>query len=109
MVPEIKTFEEARRTLGSAFLAGLKPYAECRRGKRSGPVKIVPCGYRSELHLETLIWTRGAKYPCARLAQRLKCPRCGGLAVTLVWMPSDNPKERAQRDLYQCVVAVNGW
>lgn len=92
-------------TLGEAYLGGLRPYARCLRGKRSGPVKIVPCGYDAALHLESLIWTRGAKFPCWRLASRMKCPRCGGTAVQIDWMPGTSPGARAARDLYQCVVA----
>jgi hypothetical protein len=70
-----------------------------------GPVKVEPCGYATELDLESLIWTRGAKYPCWRLASRLKCPRCGGTAVEVAWLPGGSPAVRAGRDLYQCVVA----
>lgn len=106
MSRESRTLVEASQTLGAAFLAGLRPHVRCQRGKRSGPVKREPCGYDTELHLESLIWTRGAKYPCWRLAQRLKCPRCGGMAVQLAWLPGGSPAARAGRDLYQCVIAA---
>lgn len=97
---------EVSRTLGAAFLEGLRPHARCRRGKRSGPVKQEPCGYAAPLDLESLIWTRGAKYPCWRLEQRLRCPRCGGMSISLAWLPTGSPAARAGRDLYQCVVAA---
>ena len=35
------------------------------------------CGYRAELDMETLECTRGRGFPLARLAERLRCPRCG--------------------------------
>ncbi len=106
MSSEVRTLVEASQTLGAAFLAGLRPHARCLRGKRSGPVKREPCGYSAELDLESLIWTRGARFPCWRLPQFLKCPRCGGTAVSLSWLPGASPAQRAARDLYQCVVAA---
>lgn len=108
MTAEIRTLVEASQTLGAAFLAGLRPHARCQRGKRSGPVKQEPCGYAATLDLESLIWTRGAKFPCWRLAQRLRCPRCGGMSVELAWLPGSSPAARAGRDLYQCTVAATG-
>lgn len=99
---------EASQTLGAAFLSGLQPQAQCRRGKRIGPVKVEPCGYRADLDLETLIWTRGARFPCWRLHHRLKCPRCGGTNVEVLWWPSGDRPTRAARDLYQCVIAAGG-
>ena len=106
MSQDARTLVEASQTLGAAFLAGLRPHVRCLRGKRMGPVKVEPCGYATELDLESLIWTRGAKYPCWRLTSRLKCPRCGGMAVELAWLPGGSPAARASRDLYQCVVAA---
>lgn len=102
------TYSPAMETLGAAFLAGLQPHARCLRGKRMGPVKVEPCGYAAALDLESLIWTRGAKYPRWRLAQRLRCPRCGGMAVDLSWLPCASRADRARQDLYQCVVASGG-
>jgi hypothetical protein len=93
-------------TLGEAFLAGWEPHVRCLRGSRNGPAKIEPCGYTTTLDLESLIWTRGATYPCWRLRKRLKCPRCGGLAVRLSWSPGASRAERARRDLCQCVAAA---
>lgn len=107
MTRETHHLVEASQTLGAAFLAGLRPHARCRRGKRIGPVKVEPCGYAYDLDLESLIWAKGARYPCWRLAQqRLRCPRCGGLSVDLCWLPGGSPAARAARDLYQCRVAA---
>ncbi len=95
------------RTLGEAFLEGLQPSVHCLRDHRNGPVKRELCGYRADLDLESLIWTRGAKYPCWRLRQKLKCPRCGGTAVDVSWHQVLSGAERARRHLYQCAEAAN--
>lgn len=109
MSPEAQTrhLVEASQTLGAAFLAGLQPQAQCRRGKRIGPVKVEPCGYRALLDLESLIWTRGAKFPCWKLVSRLKCPRCGGTNLEVYWLPGASPAARAASDLVQCAVAAS--
>lgn len=79
-------------------MAGYRPHAQCQRGSRIGPVKVEKCGYRYELDFETLIWAKGAAYPCWKLARkRLKCPRCGGLAVEVVWLPGPPTAARAAR------------
>jgi hypothetical protein len=90
--------------LGEAFLAGLSPHVRCLREKRRGPVKIDPCGYHADLDLESLIWTRGASFPCGRLRQRLRCPRCGGISVEINWHRTYAAAERTRRDLYQCAI-----
>jgi hypothetical protein len=97
---------EASHTLGAAFLAGLQPHGHCRRGKRMGIVKVEPCGYSAALDLESIIWTRGAKFPCWRLPQRLRCPRCGGMSVEVAWLPGPPPGVHAARALYQCAIAA---
>jgi hypothetical protein len=106
MSAQSRALIEASQTLGAAFLAGLQVHAMCRRGNRIGIVKVEPCGYDAMLELESLIWTRGAKYPCWRLAQRLKCPRCGGMSIEVAWVPGTSPAARRSRDLYQCAVAA---
>jgi hypothetical protein len=78
---------EACPTLGDAALAGLRPHAACVCGKRSGIGKVEPCGFSAYLDLGSIIWTRGANFPCWRLSQRLKCPQCGGTSIELVWLP----------------------
>lgn len=97
---------EASKTLADAWLEGLNPHVRCQRGRRMGPVKVEPCGYDAPLSLETLLWTRGARFPLWRLETRLKCPRCGGTAVTVAWIPGGSPGARAGRDLYQCDAAA---
>ena len=41
-------------------------------------------GYRKELDLETLVWTRGRAFPLSRLEARLGCPRCGSRDIVFV-------------------------
>jgi hypothetical protein len=79
MSAQSRDLKEASQTLGAAYLAGLQPHANCQRRNRIGIVKVVPCGYDAMLDLESLIWTRGAKFPCGQLAQRLRCPRWRGV------------------------------
>lgn len=42
-------------------------------------------GHRTELDLETLVFTRGRAFPLSWLASRLKCPRCGCWRVAVVF------------------------
>ena len=93
---------EASKTLADAWLRGLVPHVRCLRGPRSGPAKIERCGYTAPLSLETLIWTRGARFPCWRLATRLKCPCCGGVSVEVDWLPSLSPMDRGATRFYEC-------
>jgi hypothetical protein len=106
MSAQSRALIEASQTLGAAYLAGLQPHAKYQCRNRMEIVKVEPCGYDAMLDLESLIWTRGAKYPCWRLAQRLKCPRCGGMSIEVAWVPGASPAARRSRDLYQCVVVA---
>jgi hypothetical protein len=106
MSAESRRLVEASQTLGAAYLAGLRPHVTCLRGSRIGPTKVQACGYRADLDLESLIWTRGAKFPCWRLQQRLRCPRCGGMSIEVRWLPGPSVSARASRDLYQCAIAA---
>jgi hypothetical protein len=45
------------------------------------------CGYRKELDLETLVWTRGRAFPLSRLEARLRCPRCGSRDIVCLFEP----------------------
>jgi hypothetical protein len=45
------------------------------------------CAYRTELDLQTLVCTRGRDFPLARIAERLRCPRCGCRRVSVVFGP----------------------
>jgi hypothetical protein len=43
------------------------------------------CGYRTALDMLTLVATRGRDFPMARLAERLRCPRCGCRQVAVMF------------------------
>lgn len=106
MTEKTRRFVEASQTLGAAYLAGQRPRARCLRGKRLGPVKVEACGYAADLDFESIIWTRGAKFPCWRLADRLKCPVCGGTSVVVDWQPGPPRLNRSTPKLYQCHYAA---
>lgn len=96
------------KTLADAWLAGVRPVVACKRGKRAGPVKIEPCGYRAELSLETLLWTRGPGFPIWRLASRLMCPRCGWRSVGVAWMPGPPPPRDDAARLFHVETVIAG-
>jgi hypothetical protein len=48
------------------------------------------CIYRKQLHLDTLVCTRGPNFPLSRLESRLMCPACGSRRVTVVGEPPTN-------------------
>ena len=50
---------------------------------------IRECVYRTELDMETLVWTRVEHSRSSTLKSRLKCPRCGSRRVILLF---DIPK-----------------
>jgi DNA-directed RNA polymerase subunit RPC12/RpoP len=88
-------FSMAVENLGEALGAGWRITARCAWGKQEAMVRTRECVYRHELDLETLVWTRGATYPLARLESRLKCPRCGSRRVALLFHVPTIPKEKA--------------
>ena len=64
-------------TLGEAFQLGWCVTARCAQGKRMGMQQIRECIKRSELDMETLVWTRGPNFPLSRLSERMLCVRYG--------------------------------
>jgi hypothetical protein len=42
--------------------------------------------------MKTLVWTRGDNFPLDQLESRLKCPRCGGRRVKVIFSVPGNPK-----------------
>lgn len=73
-------------TLGEAYSFGWRVTVRCAWGKREAMKTRRECTYGAELDLQTLVWTRGAAYPLARLESRLKCPRCGSRRVRLAFI-----------------------
>ena len=45
--------------------------------------------------LETLVCTRGRDFPLARIAERLRCPRCGCRQVSVMFSPPKTPQLNA--------------
>jgi|GEM_PF-681843 len=74
-------------TIGEAFSLGWRLKARCAYGKREGLKSIRECTWTYDLDMLTLVTTRGRDFPLARLASRLRCPRCGSRRVAVVFMP----------------------
>jgi hypothetical protein len=71
-------------TLGEALSYGWRVTARCAAGKQDGMHRH-ECVYRAELDMQTLVWTRGRRFPLSRLESRLRCPMCGSRDVTLLF------------------------
>jgi hypothetical protein len=67
----------------------LRPWAP-----RDGMKQVRECVHGTELDLQTLVWTRGAGFPLARLESRMKCPRCGSRRVVLLFEPPSDARTR---------------
>lgn len=73
-------------TLGDAYTHSARDWMACAWGPMTeGYKRKRECHYRKDLDMETLLCTRGRDFPIARLAQRLRCPRCGSRDVRVVW------------------------
>ena len=77
----------AVETLGEAWNLGWRVHIRCAWGKRDGLKSIRECLFSAELDLQTLVCTRGRDFPLARLAERLRCPRCGSRRVAVLYDP----------------------
>jgi hypothetical protein len=58
------------------------------------------CGYRVDLDMETLVCTGGRDFPLARIAEQLRCPRCGCRRVAVMFGPPNG---------YELVAARSTW
>lgn len=73
-------------TLGDAFAHSAKVWIACAWGPVThGYQRKRECKYRYTLDLETLLITRGRGFPAARLAERVRCPRCGSRDMRVIW------------------------
>jgi len=83
-------------TLGDAYSEGWRVTVRCSYGRSESPrsQSSRECGYRKELDMETLVWTRGSAFPLSRLESRLRCPRCGSRYVVVLYQP---PRKIAAR------------
>jgi hypothetical protein len=84
-------------TLGEAYSLGWRITVRCAWGKREAMKTVRECRQSGELDMQTLVWTRGAAFPLARLESRLKCPRCGSRRVRLAFIV---PKESNRGQFY---------
>jgi hypothetical protein len=82
----------AIETIGEALTLGWRVHVRCDFGKRDGMKSIRPCVYGEELHLSTLVWTRGRAFPLDMLASRLRCPLCGSRRVRIAFTPPAAPQ-----------------
>jgi hypothetical protein len=78
-------------TLGEAWSAGWRIYVRCLDDGGEGLKRRKPCSYRAELEMQTLVCTRGRDFPIARIAERLRCPRCGCRRVSVMFRPPATP------------------
>lgn len=74
-------------TLGEALDASWRGHMRCAWGTREGMKSIRECRFGAELDMQTLVCTRGRAFPIARLAERLRCPRCGSRKIAVVFDP----------------------
>jgi hypothetical protein len=74
-------------TLGDAYSHSWGVHIRCLWDGREGLKHKRECLFRATLDLQTLVCTRGRAFPLARLAERLRCPRCGSRQVAVVFEP----------------------
>src|SRR6202035_3195933 len=88
-------------TLGEAWKLGWRVRARCLWGgpdphSRHNRISI-ECDTTVRLDMETLVWTRGHKFPLDQLSSRLKCPKCGERRVQVYFEVPGEPKARTVR------------
>ena len=74
-------------TLGEAWDRGWKLRISKPRGQGAAMKDALALARLSE----TIVWTHGREYPIARLAQRLKCPRCSSRVVSIQFIVPAEP------------------
>lgn len=83
-------------TLGDAWNHDAKVWMACAWGPYTNGMKRGrECQFRQDLDLMTLVCTRGRDFPVARLAERLRCPRCGSRKLRVVWSFPDVHRKNA--------------
>jgi len=75
-------------TIGEAWNFSWSLHMRCLDDGREGLKHKRPCGYRTELDLQTLVCTRGRDFPLAKISERLRCPRCGCRRVAVMFEPA---------------------
>jgi hypothetical protein len=71
-------------TLGDAYSAGWSVRVRCSREDPRGS-RASRCDFEGALDMATLVCTRGRGFPLARLASRLRCPRCGDMHIKILF------------------------
>jgi hypothetical protein len=74
-------------TLEEAWNGGWQLRMRCLDDGREGLKHKKRCSFRAELDMQTLVCTRGRDFPMARIAERLRCPRCGCREVAVMFAP----------------------
>lgn len=74
-------------TLGEALDLSWTVHMRCLHDGREGLKHRRDCTFRRQLDLENLVCTRGRDFPLGRLAERLRCPRCGCQRVVVMFGP----------------------
>jgi len=79
----------AIETIGEAFSLGWRVTVRCSHSREDGAhsKSSRECTYRKELDMETLVCTRGRGFPLSRLESRVRCPRCGGRNLVVLYEP----------------------
>ena len=85
----------AVETLGEAWSLSWKIHIRCLYDSREGLKHKRECGFRQQLDMMTLVCTRGRDFPLARIAERLRCPRCGCREISVMFSPSTQPEANA--------------
>lgn len=85
----------AVETLGEALNLSWAVHMRCLDDGREGLKHKRECGFKRQLDLETLVCTRGRDFPLGRLAERLRCPRCGCRRVGVMFGPPSSYGVRA--------------
>jgi hypothetical protein len=84
-------------TLGEAWNLSWRLYMRCLQDGREGLKHRRACDYRTELDMRTLVCTRGRDFPLVRIAERLRCPRCGCRRVAVMFKPPEGHEVNAER------------
>ena len=77
-------------TLGQALDLSWRIHMRCLDDGREGLKHKRRCDFRCQLDLQTLVCTRGRDFPLARIAERLRCPRCGCRRIAVMFGPPSN-------------------
>ena len=71
-------------TLGDAYDARRGVRVRCGR-ENPRISRAARCDFEGTLDMTTLVCTRGRGFPLARLASRLRCPRCGDMHIKILF------------------------